>query len=44
MSKRNDVYWGNSSENCYDLLLDYVRNLGKGVESKHVPRFQKWIS
>lgn len=34
MLRRNDecFYWGNSSKNCCDLPVDYIRKFGIAVE------------
>lgn len=39
MLRRNDecFYWGNSSENCCDFLVDYISKFGIGVEFRRIP-------
>ena len=35
-------YWGSSSENCLDLLVDYKRTFGRGSESRRIPGRTGW--
>lgn len=35
-------YWGNSNENCLDLLVHYIRKLRRGIESRRIPGRTGW--